>query len=130
MRYMLYRWVDCFAMSNVFFRHKGTKAQSSTKIISILFPLPYSLFLLSYYLFLSATKALRHKVSRIGFTQSSQGSKAAKVFSFPPSGGLPLPYSLFLLSYLLFPTTQRPFKETLLRTRALSSLSSLSSLST
>jgi len=34
-----------------------------------------------------ATKALRHKVSRMSFTQSSQRGKGAKVlFSFPPLG--------------------------------------------
>ena len=34
-----------------------------------------------------ATKTRRHKVSGIGFTQSSQGGKGAKdLFSFPPLG--------------------------------------------
>ena len=49
-----------------------------------------------------ASKAQRHKVARMGFTQSSQGSKDFAAFPFGGLRGLPLPYSLFLLSYYLF----------------------------
>ena len=108
-----------FCNVKCFFRHKGTKAQSSTKIISNSYCTSL-LLILTFLLFISfchkGTKAQSFTNWFHAKLAREQSREGVFISPFGGSRGLPIPYSLFLFSYYLFQTTQRPFQETLLRT--------------